>query len=227
MGPRVPEPGTEPGTTAIVASNHLQGDLYLERVALVVDDDLQRYALVPSVPALSEEPTQVARLRLAPGEHRLMVQATARRADKQIVTLQTMRLFRVGHEPVLLSADLRTITEPSSSPKLDLQLTIRGGYLAPEVGATGQAPERCAFMAPAKRAVCRMQLELEQATERHDLLRIVCLRDKLKAMQALTHPGEAGRGPGVLDVGADSIADGRVLELERQAKQCAAGGGTL
>ena len=195
----------EPGTTTILIENSLASPDELDRLLVTVDD-----ATVPlaTVPPRGEGPVPFTALRLPPGPHLLSVRATTHGAGDDRVVVAAAQTFHVAAAAASIGIAIRSRAASPSEERIAVDLQIHGGRLATPLGAgpTARAAERCAPLQPIAHALCRAATDMDEAARLRDLVGVLCVRDRLTAMQQLAAIGVT--------------AEPRVLALAREIDRC-------
>lgn len=194
-----------PGTTTIRVENQVAEPDELDRLLVTVDD-----AAVPlsTLPPRGEAPATLTALRLAPGPHTLAVRATTRSAGDERAVVAAAQTFHVAAAPASIGIAVRSRPAGSPEGRIAVDLTLRGGHMAAELGAAPPETqaERCAPLQPTPRALCHAAGDLDDAARRNDPALVLCIRDRLAVMRQLAA------------IGAE--AEPRVLALAREIGKC-------
>ena len=194
-----------PGTTTILVENQVASPDELDRLLVTIDD-----AAVPlsTLPPPGEEPATLTALRLAPGPHTITVRATTRGAGDERAIVAAAQTFHVAAAAASIGVAVRSRPAGSPDGRIAVDLTMRGGHMAAELGAAPPATqaERCAPLQPTPRALCQAASEMDEAARRNDLVGVLCVRDKLATMRQFAA------------IGAE--AEPRVLALAREIERC-------
>jgi len=195
----------QPGTTTILVENQVESPDELDRLLVTIDD-----ATIPlsTVPPRGEQPSALTALRLPPGPHTISVRATAHGAGDARAIVAAAQIFHVAAAAASIGIAVRSRPAGSPEGRLAVDLTMRGGHMAAELGAgpAETVAERCAPLQPAPRALCRAAGDLDDATRRNDLVGALCVRDKLTTMRQLAAIG--------------ATAEPQVLALSREIDRC-------
>lgn len=194
-----------PGTTTILVENQVASPDELDRLLVTIDDAAVPLSLLPP---RGEEPTTLTALRLAPGPHTITVRATTHGAGDEHAVVAAAQTFHVA-AAAAATIGVAVRSRPAGSPegRVAVDLTMRGGHMAAELGAPpATQAERCAPLQPTPRALCQAASEMDEATRRNDLVGALCVRDKLAAMRQLAA------------IGAE--AEPKVLALGREIERC-------
>lgn len=194
-----------PGTTTILVENQVASPDELDRLLVTIDDAAVPLSLLPP---RGEEPAVLTALRLAPGPHTITVRATTHSAVDEHAVVAAAQTFHVAAAAATIGVAVRSRPAGSLEGRIAVDLTMRGGHMAPELGAAPPATqaERCAPLQPTPRALCHAASDLDEAARRNDLVGVLCVRDKLATMRQL-----AAIGP---------VAEPQVLALAREIERC-------
>jgi hypothetical protein len=159
----------------------------MKRVSLAIDGEHHVDVAPADLPASGQASQGLARIPLPPGNHVLLVQATA--VDLQAGELRTLRTsqgLRMGWEDAVVEVDLFSRRSGGRDWGIDVGFAMNGGELGPAAGSI--APRRptqlrCLSLEPAPRALCRAEVLLERAVAERDPVRIVCLRERIARMR--------------------------------------------
>ena len=204
-GQRLVAGAGQPGTTTILVENKVESPDQLDRLLVMIDG-----ATIPlsTVPPRGEEPAALTALRLPPGPHTLSVRATTRGAGDERAIVAAAQTFHVAAAAASIGIAVRSRAAGSPEGRIAVDLTMRGGHMAAELGAgpPESLEERCAPLQPAPRALCRAAGDMDDAARRNDLVGVLCVRDKLTTMRQLAAIGAA--------------AEPQVLALSRAIDRC-------
>jgi len=205
---------SEPGTTTILVENHVGAPDALDRILVSIDGADVSLSMVPPPEG---EPVAVAMLRLPPGQHTIAVRATAHGADQDIVVVAAQQIFHVSEDPAAINVNVRS-QKAEAKPedqRLFVHLAMRGGKMAPELGAPPEdKDERCGMQRPIPRALCRAAADLAQASQSSDTMGTLCVQDKLGEMRRLAQIAEASPGE------TANMAEKQVVALSREVDRC-------
>ncbi len=195
----------EPGTTTILVENQVASPDELDRLLVTIDD-----ATVPlsTLPPRGEVPSALTALRLAPGAHTISVRVATHGAGDDRAVVAAAQTFHVAAAAASIGIAVRSRPEGSAEGRIAVDLQMRGGHMAAELGAGGPVSqaERCAPLLPTPRALCRAANDMDEAAGRNDLVGVLCVRDKLTTMRQLALIG--------------APAEPHVLELSRAIDHC-------
>ncbi len=191
--------GVEAGSTAIRVSNHV-GTGELERVSILVDGEPMALS---SIPPEGRGAATVGKLKLAPGPHSIAVRTVTRGASGDRAVVGAQNSFVVGPRPAAVFIDVRGGDPPA------VALTAINGTLGPELGdgLSSDKDYRCGVMMPVPRAICRASVDLEEASRQSDVVRALCVKDRLGEMRRLSLVGE-------------ELSERLVVELGKQVDRC-------
>jgi hypothetical protein len=212
---RAPGP---PGETLILLENRVNGPCELQWAHVRVDD--RPLALATITPPGASAAT-LDRPVLAPGEHTLSIVASAScptpGAAEHATVLQATTPVYMGTTGGKITISLASKPGGGDAGMVASFAVAGGEVLAPR--ADGGEVD-CRARLPIDGAVCRTEAMLARARERRDLVRALCVNDKLREMRLLAdtlQPSAAGDGP-LGDVAADAAR--RVLLLATEAELC-------
>ena len=195
----------ESGTTTILVANQLAPTDELDQLLVTIDD-----AAVPlsTLPPRGEVPAMLTALRLAPGPHTIAVRATTRGAGDERAIVAAAQTFHVAAAAASIGVAVRSRPAGSLDGRIAVDLTMRGGHMAAELGAATPASqaERCAPLQPTPRALCHAASDMDEAARRNDLVGVLCVRDRLVTMRQLAAIG--------------AVAEPQVLALAREIDRC-------
>jgi len=231
-GARASGAGRAPGVLAVQVVNHVAAPCALGGV--VVSAGGQTVRLAPAPPPLppGEDPAVVAALRLPPGEHTVAARASARcptgegdasggaraagePSEPNVLVVETAQVLHLdrGQAPML------TVGLSSPGGALSVRIQIEGATLAPAGGVADRALV-CAGVRSTRKALCRAEADLAQATARSNVAWALCVRDQLPALRAATDLAEGIQARA--DREAEALADFRMGELASRVERCAA-----
>jgi hypothetical protein len=210
---RAPGP---PGMTPILLDNQVGEPCQLVWANARVDDRaLERTTIAPpgSPPASLDRPV------LAPGEHTVSIVASASCSGAEPAAIlqvtQPVYLRDGASITIVLSRDAGA---PSG---LAARFAVSGGeVLAPR--ADGGDVD-CRGRLPIDRAICRTEAALARARKDRDVIRVLCLGEKLREMRLVTETASHGAPGGAPDphlADIDEATARRVLTLANEADQC-------
>jgi hypothetical protein len=212
---RTPGP---PGQTLVVLENRVDGPCQLVRAHARIDDRaLERTTIAPP----GAPPASLDRPILQPGEHTVSIAASAScgGAEPETVLQVTQPVYMGKHGGTITITVRRDITSPSG---LSAHFAVSGGeVLAPR--ADGGEVD-CRGRLPVDRAICRTEMSLAHARRDRDVVRALCVGEKLREMRLLAET--TGRDAGALvasdpNLGnIDADATRRVLALAAEAEKC-------
>jgi hypothetical protein len=139
---------------------------------------------------------------LAPGEHTLhflaetQVALTASGPECAVTLRSYTRFAAEAGNPAEITADLYLRgAERRFGDRLDVHTRVREprleGWIAERPKAAEEA--RCQAMAAAEAAVCRVEGTVAEATRQHDVIKVLCNRDKLDQMRVLARMRDEAR----------------------------------
>lgn len=205
-----------PGQTLVLLENQVAEPCQLVWATARIDDRaLERTTIAPP----GAPPASLDRPVLKPGEHTVSIAASASCGGAAPSAVLQVT------QPVYLGKDGGTITitvsrDPASSSGLSARFAVSGGeVLAPR--ADGGDVD-CRGRLPVDRAICRTETALARARKDRDIVRVLCVGEKLREMRLLAET--TGQGPGAAedpnlgDIDADATR--RVLVLANEADQC-------
>jgi len=207
-----------PGQTLVLLENQVDSPCQLVWANAKVDDRaLERTTISPpGAPAASLD-----RPVLKPGEHSISIAASASCGGAEPAAILQVT------QPVYMGKDGGTITitlarDAASPSGLAARIAVNGGeVLAPR--ADGGEVD-CRGRLPVDRAICRTETALAHARKERDVIRVLCLGEKLREMRLLaetTGQGQiAASGPGDALGDIDADATKRVLALANEAERC-------
>jgi hypothetical protein len=185
--------------------NHVAAPCALGGV--VVSAGGQTVRLAPAPPPLppGEDPAVVAALARAAGEP----------SEPNVLVVETAQVLHLdrGQAPML------TVGLSSPGGALSVRIQIEGATLAPAGGVADRALV-CAGVRSTRKALCRAEADLAQATARSNVAWALCVRDQLPALRAATDLAEGIQARA--DREAEALADFRMGELASRVERCAA-----
>jgi hypothetical protein len=212
---RAPGP---PGQTVVLLENRVDGPCQLVWANARVDDRaLERTTIAPP----GAPPASLDRPILRPGEHTVSIAASASCGGAEPATVLHVT------QPVYMSKEGGTITitiarDAASPSGLSARFAVGGGeVLAPR--ADGGEVD-CRARLPVDRAICRTEAALAHARRDRDVVRALCLGEKLREMRLLAET--TAQNASALAVteanlaNVDEDATRRVLVLASEAEKC-------
>lgn len=213
--PRAP---AAPGETQILLENTVPAPCEVVWASARVDDHvLERATIAPP----GSPPASLDRQVLKPGEHTIAIAATASCGGAEPTAVLQLST------PVYIGKDGGSITitlarDAAAVSGLSARFAVSGGeVLAPR--ADGGEVD-CRKRMPVDHAICRTEEALARARRDRDVVRVLCVGEKLREMRLLTDtvaqgaplPGVPGEALG--DIEADTTL--RVLTLAKEADLC-------
>jgi hypothetical protein len=218
----------EPGTTTLRLVNHLDPPAEMDRLLVAVDG---MPVPLTAIPPPGAAPIAITTLRLPPGDHTLSARAVAKRpgvAGDETMVVGTQLTFHVGAAPAGLTIDVFTGT---GQEPIGVALGMQGGALAPELGdaPADNTTERCAPLRPVERALCQAAADLDDANRSRDVVRGLCIRDRLGEMRSLSLIAMGTQGaasppaydrPGRPEGDPAVLAAGKIARLSLEIDRC-------
>lgn len=217
---RAPGP---PGETLILLENRVNGPCQLKWANARVDD---RPLALATVAPPGAEAAPLDRPVLAPGEHTVSIVAAAScptaGGPEQATVLQVTQPIYMGKTGGKITISLAGKPGGGLDAGLVASFTVVGGQVLAPRADGGEVD--CRARQPMDWAVCRTEGMLARARDDKDLIRVICVNDKLSEMRLLTgtisapSPATAGE-PGAFGDIESSTAQ-RVLALAGEAERC-------
>lgn len=207
-----------PGETLILLENRVAGSCQLTWANARVDE--RALGLITITPP-GDKPATLDRPVLSPGEHTITIAASASCSTLGGSPPPVLSVT----QPVYMGKDGGKITVSLSISReagLAASFTVAGGQVLAPRADGGEVD--CRARQPMDWAICRTEAALARAHQRHDVVLMLCLSDKLREMRLLagtSGPPAKGAAPADSTFGdIESDAAKRVLSLASEAERC-------
>jgi hypothetical protein len=228
----LPQHPPQRGNVVVQASNHVSGAYELKSVMISVDGEQEETTQGKALQHLDPDLVPLATLRLARGEHKLLVRTLAEdRTSDRVISLAVSQPFRLDANQASITVHVFTPRSDSGTDRrIEVSFDIQGGAMREQVGAVAKhptGPARCHDLPAVRAAICRTELQVEEATASRDVILTMCMRDKLQKMRtfALTEelsPQPSDSAPATrYDAEVGRMTADRVHGLEKQLSRCA------